>query len=112
MSEGSRIFSAASSGLRTGHVHGVVFLISTTDLPSRIMSKRELTHPSTGSQIAFARVATALALVSVGALAAGAVAVGSLAIRRLAVGEASLKKLRIEELEVERLRVKELIQDT
>jgi hypothetical protein len=37
-----------------------------------MMIRREVDYPAAGSQLAFARVATALAVVSVGALAVGA----------------------------------------
>lgn len=63
------------------------------------------------TQLAFARVATALTLVSTAALAVGALAIGRLAIRSLRLKEGSVERLRIGELEVERLRVRELIRE-
>lgn len=68
-----------------------------------------LAYPRAGSQLAFARVATALAVVSVGALAIGSLAVGRLAIKRVAIASGRIDRLSINELEVNRLRVHELI---
>ena len=64
------------------------------------------------TKTAVARVATALAFVSAGALAVGAVAVGALAIGRLAVGRfvlrsAEFDRVLINDLQVNSLRVKE-----
>ena len=74
------------------------------------MEERPMVHyPRVGRQLAFARVATALALVSTGALAVGAVAVARLATRALAIKEGRIERLVIAELEVGRLRVEELI---
>lgn len=61
------------------------------------------------SQIAFAREATALAVVSVGALAVGALAIGRLAIKRVAIVSGRIDRLSIDELEVNRLRVHEVV---
>jgi len=59
------------------------------------MAPHQLTsYPSAGSQIAFARVATALAVMSVGALA---------------IVSGRIDRLSIDELDVNRLRVRELI---
>ena len=70
---------------------------------------QEVRYPSTGRQIAFARVATALALMSVGALAVGALAIGRMVIRSLNIRDGRIGRLSIDELEVGRLRVQELI---
>src|SRR5215217_6323331 len=70
---------------------------------------QEVRYPSTGRQIAFARVATALAQMSVGALAIGALAIGRLVVRSLNIRDGRIRRLNIEELEVSRLRVQELI---
>lgn len=61
------------------------------------------------AQIGFARVFTALSLVSIAATAIGAVAVGAVAIGRLRVKRGKIERLSIEDLEVGRLRVRELI---
>ena len=58
------------------------------------------------SQSVFAHMATALAFVSVGALAIGALAIGRLVIKRVAVEGATFKRVRIGELEVDRLRIR------
>jgi hypothetical protein len=58
-----------------------------------------------GAQTALARVATALAFVSVGALAVGAVALGACAIGRLAVGRFVLKSGQIDRLVINELQV-------
>ena len=50
------------------------------------------------SHIALARIGTALALASMGALALGAVAVGALAIGALAIKSARIQRLEIQEL--------------
>jgi hypothetical protein len=75
------------------------------------------TYPRAGSQLAFARMATALAWMSIGGLAVGAMSIGALAIRalavkRLALGKGTIGRLKIEELEVGRLHVRELVIDT
>jgi hypothetical protein len=49
-------------------------------------------------EAALARLGTALAATSMGALAIGALAVGAIAIRRLAVGSARIRRLEIDEL--------------
>src|SRR5689334_13861000 len=73
------------------------------------MKNKVMRYPPTGSQVAFARLATALAVVSVGALSVGAVAIGRIAIRRLALQKGAIDKLTINELTVKRLRVQEVI---
>ena len=73
------------------------------------MARKPIVYPPAGSQLAFARIATAFAVLSVGALAIGALAVGALSIRRLALGDGRIRRLSIDELEVGRLRVRELI---
>ncbi|MEJ2366440.1 MAG: hypothetical protein P8017_17530 [Deltaproteobacteria bacterium] len=73
------------------------------------MKRKKLTNPSAGTQLAFRRVATALAVLSIGALATGAVAIGALAIRRLALGTGRIGRLSIDDLEVGKLRVRESI---
>jgi hypothetical protein len=65
--------------------------------------------PPVDRQLAFARVATALAVTSMGALAVGALAIGRLAIKGLRVQDGRIERLVIEELEVSSLRVRELI---
>ena len=70
---------------------------------------QEVRYPSTGRQIAFARVATALAVMSLGALAVGALAIGRMVIRSLNIRDGRIGRLSIDELEVGRLRVQELI---
>lgn len=79
------------------------------DHPEGIMADYQLSYPRTGSQLAFARAATALAVMSVGAFAIGALAVRWMAIKQLAVEGASIKRLHIGELEVDRLKVNETI---
>jgi hypothetical protein len=54
------------------------------------------------AELAFARVDSALAFASVGALALGRLAVAPIAIRRLAIGAARIGRLDIGELHVER----------
>jgi hypothetical protein len=66
-------------------------------------TSRQAVAAPVSSQLAFARVATALAVVSTGALAVGAVAVGGLAIRSLRMGQGTIERLRIDELEGGRL---------
>lgn len=61
------------------------------------------TYPKTSSQIAWARVATTFAVVSVGALAIGALAIGRLAIKGLIVQRGHADKLSIKELRIDRL---------
>jgi len=75
----------------------------------RVHRRRE--YPIAGSQLAFARVATALAVCGIGALAIGALAVGRLAIKRLVLTHGAIDRLSINELEVKRLLVRELITD-
>ncbi len=70
---------------------------------------QQMRYPLAGRQIAFARLATALALMSVGALAIGALAIGRLVVRSLNIRDGRISRLSIEELEVGRLRVQELI---
>ena len=74
---------------------------------TELMKRRKLTNPADGNQLAHRYVATALAVLSVGALAIGAVAIGSLAIRRLALGTGRIRRLSIDELEVGKLRIRE-----
>ena len=69
-------------------------------------------HRKNGAQTAVARVATALAFVSAGALAVGAVAVGAIAIGRLAVGRFVLKSGEIDRLLINELQVIRLNRDT
>jgi hypothetical protein len=61
---------------------------------------RFITLPRPERATALARIATALAVTSMGALAVGALAVGALAIRRLAIGSARIRRLEIDELVV------------
>jgi hypothetical protein len=70
------------------------------------MQRTSMSTPATDAQIAFARIATAFALLSVGALAIGRVAIWALAIKTGKIGHLS-----ISELEVGRLHVRELIVD-
>ena len=69
----------------------------------------EMFYPGVGRQAAFARLATALALVSAGGLAVGAVAVGRLAVRSLGIKQGRIERLAIEDLQVGRLHVRELV---
>ena len=71
-----------------------------------VQEQRAPEQPPFGSQVAFARLATALALTGL-----GAVAIGALAIRALVVKRGRIQRLDIEELEVGRLHVRELIVD-
>jgi hypothetical protein len=73
------------------------------------MKDKKPIDPATGSQLAFARVATAFAMVSIGALAVGAVAIGALTIRRLALGTGRIRRLSIDELDVGKLHVRERV---
>jgi hypothetical protein len=73
------------------------------------MKRKQLNDPPTGAQLGFARLATAFAVFSIGALSMGAVAIGALAIRRLALGTGRIRRLSIDELEVGRLRVRERV---
>jgi hypothetical protein len=75
-------------------------------------NRRVVTYPKAGSQLAFARMATAFALFSIGALSIGAIAIGALAIKRFALDAGRIKRLSIEELDVGRLRVRETISDS
>ncbi|OKL41163.1 hypothetical protein [Pontibacter flavimaris] len=61
------------------------------------------------SQVAFARSATVLALVSVGAMAVGGLAIGHLAMKKLALKSGEVDSLRVNDPEVGRLKVKERI---
>jgi hypothetical protein len=65
---------------------------------------RQVEQPPFGTQVAFARMATALAVTGL-----GAVAIGAVAIRALAVKRGRIERLDIEELEVGRLHVRELV---
>jgi hypothetical protein len=67
------------------------------------------TYPKTSSQIAWARVATTFAVVSVGALAIGALAIGRLAIKGLIVQRGHVDKLSIKDLRIDRLTMKDQI---
>ena len=67
-------------------------------------ARRQIEQPPFGRQVAFARIATALALTSL-----GAVAIGVVVIRALRVKRGSIEHLDIEELEVGRLHVRELV---
>lgn len=74
--------------------------------------QHEVERPRTEAQIAFARVATALAAMATGALAIGTFAIGALAIRRLAIkalalGRARVGKLVLDEVEIGRLVIRE-----
>lgn len=74
--------------------------------------RRVIKPQRAGAQLAFSRVATALAMVATGALAVGALAVGALAIGRLAVGRLAIRngrfgRIAIDELEVGRLVIHE-----
>jgi hypothetical protein len=74
--------------------------------------QHEIERPRTEAQIAFARVATALAAMATGALAIGTFAIGALAIRRLAIkalalGRARVGKLVLDEVEIGRLVIRE-----
>jgi hypothetical protein len=71
----------------------------------------KVVYPRAGAQLAFARVATALAVFGIGALSIGALALGAVAINRLAIRSGKIKRLAIDDLEVGRLRVKELIRE-
>ena len=73
--------------------------------------KGELAQAGAGSQLAFARLATALAFVSTAAMAVGALAIRTLAIRALRMKDGEIERLKIGELEVGRLRVRELIRE-
>lgn len=73
--------------------------------------KSDLAYPGAGSQLAFARLATALAFVSTAAMAVGALAIRTLAIRSLRLKDGEIERLKIGELEVGRLRVRELIRE-
>jgi hypothetical protein len=64
-------------------------------------------YPRAGRQIAFARLATALAVTSMGALAVGAMAIGRLAIKGVVMQHGRIERLSIGELEVERLVVRD-----
>jgi hypothetical protein len=54
------------------------------------------------SELAVARVASAVAFASLGAFAIGSLAIAAIAIRRLAVGNARIDRLEIAELHVDR----------
>jgi hypothetical protein len=76
------------------------------------MKHKKPTYSAAGSQLFFAHVATAFAVLSIGAIAMGAVAIGALAIRRLALGTGQIRRLSIDELDVGKLRVRERIIET
>ena len=63
------------------------------------------------SQVAFARVATALAVMSVGALAIGALAIRRLSVQSLRLTDGSIGRLQVEELEIGRLRFREWLDE-
>src|SRR5215211_1778783 len=71
---------------------------------ARVPEQRASEQPPFARQVAFARLATALALTGL-----GAVAIGALVIRALVVKRARIQRLDIEELEVGRLHVRELV---
>ena len=73
--------------------------------------KGELAYPGAASQLAFARLATALAFVSTAAMAVGALAIRTLAIGTLRMKDGEIERLKIDELEVGRLRVRELLRE-
>jgi hypothetical protein len=71
-----------------------------------VPERRAPERPPFGRELAFVRLATALALTAL-----GAVAIGALAIRALFVKRGRIERLDIEELEVGRLHVRELVVD-
>ena len=73
------------------------------DAPEEVSMDARVSYPRTGSQLAFARVATALAFVFVRALAIGALAVGRMAVGALAIRQGRIERLFIDQLDVRRL---------